>query len=82
MPKNKGCLKDDKGMALITVLLILVLLTTLGMYSIWTSNSETSLGGNERLNKMAYYVAEAGLNEAMSKFSQISGMPYYISGTE
>ncbi len=82
MPKNKGCLRDDKGMALITVLLILVPLTTLGMYSIWTSNSETSLGGNERLNKMAYYVAEAGLNEAMSKFSQISGMPYYISGTE
>jgi Tfp pilus assembly protein PilX len=82
MSKIKGCLKDDKGMALITVLLILVLLTTLGMYSVWTSNSETALGGNERLNKTAYYVAEAGLNEAMTRFSEISGMPYYISGTE
>ena len=60
-------------MALITVLLILVLLTTLGMYSIWTSNSETALGGNERLNKTAYYVAEAGLNEALARFSEIFG---------
>ena len=82
MPKNKGRLKDDKGMALITVLLILVLLTTLGMYSIWTSNSETALGGNERLNKTAYYIAEAGLNETLARFSQISGMPDYISGTQ
>jgi hypothetical protein len=82
MSKIKVCLNDDKGMALITVLLILVLLTTLGMYSVWTSNSETQLGGNERLNKAAYYVAEAGLNEVMTRFSEISGMPYYISGSE
>jgi PilX N-terminal len=82
MSKIKGCLKDDKGMALITVLLILVLLTTLGMYSIWTSNSETALGGNERLNKMAYYVAEAGLNEAETRLGQISGQPYYVPGSE
>jgi hypothetical protein len=79
MSKIKGWLNDDKGMALITVLLILLLLTTLGMYSIWTSSSETSLGGNERLNKMAYYVAEAGLNEAIGRIDVINqASPYYI----
>ncbi|MGC2424994.1 MAG: PilX N-terminal domain-containing pilus assembly protein [Nitrospirota bacterium] len=81
MSKIKRCLKDDKGMALITVLLILVLLTTLGMYSIWTSNSETQIGGNEKLNNMAYYVGQAGINEAIARLTQTSG-PYFITNTD
>ena len=83
MSKIKRWFIDEKGMALITVLLILVLLTTLGLYSIWTSNSETALGGNERLNKMAYYVAEAGLNEAIGRLDITdTSSPYYITSNK
>ena len=80
MSKIKRWFVDERGMALITVLLILVLLTTLGLYSIWTSNSETALGGNERLNKMAYYVAESGLNEAIGRLDVTNpASSYYIT---
>ena len=73
-------LKGNEGAALITALLFLVMLTLLGVAAIWTSSTETSLGGNERLNKQAHYLAEAGLQEAIARldFNDTANPAYYI----
>ena len=73
-------IKGNDGAALITALLFLVMLTLLGVVAIWTSSTETSLGGNERLNKQAFYLAESGLQEAIARldFNDSTNPTYYI----
>lgn len=56
------------------------MLTLLGVVAIWTSSTETSLGGNERLNKQASYQADAGLQEAIARldYNNAADPTYYI----
>jgi Tfp pilus assembly protein PilX len=53
--------KDDSGVALITALVILVLLTALGTYAINMTEIEGMLAGNLKASKQAFYLADAGI---------------------
>lgn len=54
-------LKDESGIALITALLIMVLITVLGTAAIMTSTTDVKIGENFKKSLDAFYIAEAGL---------------------
>jgi hypothetical protein len=56
---------NEKGIALLTVLAIVVLLTFLGTVAIITSKTELDISGVERTEKEAFYAAEAGAEKAI-----------------
>ncbi|MFQ5780565.1 MAG: PilX N-terminal domain-containing pilus assembly protein [Nitrospiria bacterium] len=58
-------LGNQRGMALIICLLMLVVVTTIGLTSIMTSSMEIRLGGNERVTSETLYAAEAGVQHAL-----------------
>jgi len=60
-------LGDQRGIALLTVLAILLLLTFVGTVAVITSKTEVDISGAERTERMAFYVAEAGLEEGIGQ---------------
>jgi type IV pilus assembly protein PilX len=63
-------LENEAGVALMTGLLVLVLLTALGTYAIDLTQIEQNLAANLKTSKQAFYVAEAGLQHAKIFLSQ------------
>jgi Tfp pilus assembly protein PilX len=56
---------DQKGMAVVVALLILVVLSILGITLMSLSMTESQIGANESDLKKAFFAAEAGIQEAM-----------------
>jgi hypothetical protein len=54
-------LENESGVALITGLVIMVLLTAMGTYAIHMTEIEETLAGNLRASKQSFYLADAGL---------------------
>lgn len=52
-------LREEKGSALVLVLIILAVVTIIGISSINTTTTELSIAGNDRIYKIAFYAAEA-----------------------
>ncbi|MBW2040091.1 MAG: pilus assembly PilX N-terminal domain-containing protein [Deltaproteobacteria bacterium] len=53
-------LRAKQGTALIIALLVLIVLTLIGVYAVFTSTVETRIVGNERLLEDAFYAADGG----------------------
>ena len=67
--KSGSCARE-KGIALITVMLMLAVLTVLGITMANTSIIETRISSNYRTSKEAFYDADAGVHFAMSRIKQ------------
>lgn len=52
-------LSDEKGVALVIALIMLLILTFIGISSISTTTFETNISGNERVGTVAFYASEA-----------------------
>jgi Tfp pilus assembly protein PilX len=52
-------LSDEKGVALVIALIMLLLLTFIGISAISTTTFETNIAGNERVGTDAFYASEA-----------------------
>jgi Tfp pilus assembly protein PilX len=52
--------REREGTALIVALLILIVLSLMGVYAVFTSTVETRIAGNERLLECAFYAADGG----------------------
>lgn len=63
--------KNERGAALITALLFLVLLTVLGMAVVMTSNTDMFISRNDAIAKKAVYVADAGAQKAMDTLDSL-----------
>jgi hypothetical protein len=57
-------LKNQKGLALITALLMLLSLSVVGIVAVNSSNIETLITTNTKVSKQAFFLAEAGGQEA------------------
>jgi len=86
---ERNILKEEKGVALIIALLMLLVLTLIGISSISTTTFETSISGNERSRTGAFYAAEAGIQVAINRIpdntnpipkTKIKEDSYYWSG--
>jgi hypothetical protein len=64
---ERNILKEERGVALIIALLMLLVLTLIGISSISTTTFETSISGNERVRTHAFYAAEAGIQVAIDQ---------------
>lgn len=67
-------IKDRKGIALITTLLMLVVLSVLGIIAVNVTTIGAKITGNTRTSKQAFYMAEAGIEAARELLrSRIAG---------
>lgn len=73
--KNK--LKDESGVALVIALIMIIVLTLIGLASIFTSTFEISLSGNKRTSTDAFYLAETRSNTAAIMINEINAVITY-----
>jgi len=65
-------LKNEKGVALVIALIMLIVLTLIGISSINSSIFETKISGNERVGSSAFYAAEGGVYVGISRVPDIT----------
>lgn len=70
-------MKDDslgnqKGIALVMALLMLLVLTIIGVSSISSSVFEAKLSGNERVGSAAFYASEAGVMVGIDRLPNLT----------
>jgi len=70
--------RDERGIALLTVLFASLLLTVIGLGMMYSTNMETSINHNYRESQVALYAALAGLQEARQRIK----FPYEITPPE
>ncbi len=63
-------LRDERGIALILAMLILLVVTLIGISAVNTTIYDNLIAGNKRASEEAFYVAEAGINEFMGRFRE------------
>ena len=75
--KVKKILTDQSGVALVVALIIMVILTLIGLGSIFTSTFEIKLSGNKRGSTDAFYTADGGAQAVIAKLENFtsSGTP-------
>ncbi|MGQ9777868.1 MAG: pilus assembly PilX N-terminal domain-containing protein [Thermodesulfobacteriota bacterium] len=68
--EGKNIFKNRSGVALVLALLMLLILTIIGINAITTTTFETSISGNERVAKDAFYAAEAGIQVSFARIQK------------
>jgi len=66
----RGSLVDAKGMVLIVALLILAALVLLGTMAVMMSTTDMKISANYKTGNQAFYVAEAGIEEAIARMRE------------
>jgi hypothetical protein len=61
-------LREEKGMVLVLGMLLLLVVTLIGISALNTSTYDIRISSNQRASVLAFYVAEAGINEFMGRF--------------
>jgi len=64
--KKNGFLEDEKGTAIVIALIMMVVLTLIGIASMFSSTFEIKLSGNKRGATDAFYAADSGVNVIIS----------------
>ena len=80
---------NDKGVALVVALMMLLILTLIGISAITTTTYETSISGNERVGTDAFYASEAGIQVGLNQIpntnpvsrTKLGEDSYYWSGS-
>ncbi len=67
--ESKVDLKNEKGVALIIALIMLLVLTLLGLSAVSTTIHETKIAGNERVYNNAFYAADGGIENFRGRAS-------------
>jgi Tfp pilus assembly protein PilX len=62
-----GCAGNERGVALVVALGVMVLLTILGAWVLNTSSTDLRIAGNTRNYQSAFYLAEQGMEFAKSR---------------
>jgi hypothetical protein len=66
---EKVYVKNEKGVALVTTLMLSLLLSTLVGGMLLASTADTLIGSNDVRNNQSFYIAEAGINRAAAWFT-------------
>jgi hypothetical protein len=73
---------DQKGVALIVALIMLLVLTLIGMSSISSTFFESKISGNERVGTNAFYAANAGIQVGLNQLPDTKLIPVRTIGTD
>ena len=72
----KHALNDESGTALVIALLVMIVLTLIGLASIYASTFELKLSGNKRGATEAFYAAENGVQTAVANIENFNLSKY------
>ncbi|MHB1398666.1 MAG: pilus assembly PilX family protein [Trichloromonadaceae bacterium] len=64
----KRQLDNERGVVLVTALMVMALLTVIGISALNSSDTELKITGNQRVATQAFYLAEAGIQHAVGVF--------------
>ena len=67
--KIADCLTDQKGIALVVALLVLLVLTLVGLSAVSLSSYEAKISGNERVYNDAFYASDGGIENFRARVS-------------
>jgi type II secretory pathway component PulK len=73
---------DQKGVALIIALLVLLVLTLVGLSSISSTFYETKISGNDRFRAGAFYAAKGGVDRGISQLPTVTAYSGNIGSDE
>ena len=76
--RRKDILRNQEGMALVIALLIMIVMTLLGLASVFTASFELRLAGNKRGSTDAFYAADSGAETAMANVRNFNLSGKYI----
>ena len=79
---KRSMLKDQKGVALVVALIMLLVLTLIGMSSISSSYYETKISGNDRFGTAAFYAAKGGVEMGINRLPDMSAYSGNIGSDE
>jgi Tfp pilus assembly protein PilX len=79
---ESNSLRNEKGVALIIALLMLLILTLIGISAISTTTFETNISGNERIGTDAFYASEAGIQVGLNQLPDTKPIPVTAIGTD
>ena len=79
---KNSCLENQKGVALVVALLMLLVLTFLGMSSISSTVFEAKISGNERIGSAAFYATSAGVEVGIGRIPDITAYSGTIGSDE
>src|SRR6266704_1594241 len=83
--KRRGAPQHERGVALITTLLLLMLLTGLTLSMAWSARSDMLINGYYRNFRGSFYAADSGLNivrqAALNQFVGGVGIPATFPAT-
>ena len=74
--------RDQKGMALVIALIMLLVLTLIGMSSISSTIFESKISGNDRFGAAAFYAAKGGVDIGLNRLPVISAYSGNIGSDE
>jgi hypothetical protein len=74
-------LKDERGAALVTALMAMLLLTALGSALVMTTMTESMIAGNYRSSHEAFYAADAGVERVMDDLLTVPDWNNILKGT-
>lgn len=85
---EQNIFRNERGVALVVSLILLLVLTLIGFGSVNTTTFETNITGNARIGLDAFNAAEAGNQECLGKLPDMTAVPvtkvgasaYYWSG--
>ena len=76
--KTTNILSNENGAALVIALLMMIMLTLVGLGSIFTSTFEVKLSGNKRGTTNAFYAADSGVQVIMANLDNFSMPGKYV----
>ena len=74
-------LKNEEGFALILAIVIMAAMAAIGIAVVTTSTTDVLIARNEVEDKTAFYIAEAGLEDAIGRFSLSEGATRFVGET-
>jgi len=78
--KRRTILKNQSGAALVIALIMMVVLTMIGLGSIFTSTFDMKLSGNKRCSTDAFYAADSGVQVVEARIENFN-INQYSTGT-
>lgn len=74
-------LKNEEGFALILAIVVMAAMAAIGIAVVTTSTTDVLIARNEMEDKTAFYIAEAGLEDALGRFSLSEGALRFVGET-
>ena len=76
--KTTNILTNEHGAALVIALMMMIMLTLVGLASIFTSTFEVKLSGNKRASTNAFYAADSGVQVIMANIDNFNLPGKYV----